>query len=211
LVDFNPGGDREDHWVVVKGKVNNSYIVQDPWPNPSEEYYFEAKYGDPARYIFAVRVYRGPKPGPPESDLELHKKVDEIAESLVKLEGTIKQNTNSLEGLSTSIDNVKRDTEELYKDREIITNIREEVVALETKVNESIKKQTTIETNLKTDIRKIYDFINKAIERVDQARGELAERVKKLEEQPVPVDNKKVKILIKLRNFIIGWIVKGGE
>jgi DNA-binding ferritin-like protein len=158
-----------------------------------------------------VRVYRGPKPGPPESDLELHKKVDEIAESLVKLEGTIKQNTNSLEGLSTSIDNVKRDTEELYKDREIITNIREEVVALETKVNESIKKQTTIETNLKTDIRKIYDFINKAIERVDQARGELAERVKKLEEQPVPVDNKKVKILIKLRNFIIGWIVKGGE
>lgn len=58
-VDFNPGGEVEQHWVLIKGKENDQYICQDPWPYPGEEYFFKARYGDPERYIFAIRAYRG--------------------------------------------------------------------------------------------------------------------------------------------------------
>lgn len=55
-VDFMPGGDVQEHWVLIKGKEGD-YIINDPYFG--EEYFFTAKYGDPSRYIFAVRVYRG--------------------------------------------------------------------------------------------------------------------------------------------------------
>lgn len=56
-VDFSPGGAVEEHWVLVKGKEGD-YLINDPWTG--EEYFFTAKYGDPKRYIFAIRAYRGP-------------------------------------------------------------------------------------------------------------------------------------------------------
>jgi len=55
-VDFVPGDKVQEHWVVVKGKEDD-YLINDPWTG--EEYFFKAKYGDPARFIFAIRAYRG--------------------------------------------------------------------------------------------------------------------------------------------------------
>ena len=58
-VDFTPGGEVNEHWVLVVGKETD-YIVNDPWTG--EEYYFAARYGDPSRYIFNIRAYRGQIP-----------------------------------------------------------------------------------------------------------------------------------------------------
>jgi len=57
LVDFSPKAGIQTHFVLIKGKENNSYLINDPWTG--EEYFFEAKYGDPATKIFGLRIYTG--------------------------------------------------------------------------------------------------------------------------------------------------------
>lgn len=74
LVDFSPGGERQDHWVLIKGKEGD-YIINDPWTG--EEYFFTAKYGDPSRYIFAIRVYRGKVEYEPSCEDKLKDKIVE--------------------------------------------------------------------------------------------------------------------------------------
>jgi hypothetical protein len=85
-VDFTPGGSVQEHWVLVKGKEGD-YIVQDPWPNPSEEYFFTARYGDPLRYILAIRAYRGPityEPTDADKISDLETKLQSVNEELAK-------------------------------------------------------------------------------------------------------------------------------
>lgn len=60
-VDFNPGGELNEHWVLIVGKDEaGSYLINDPWTG--ETYFFQSKYQDPARYIFQICAYRGPIP-----------------------------------------------------------------------------------------------------------------------------------------------------
>lgn len=56
-VDFSPEAGIQDHFVLIVGKESD-YLINDPWT--SETYWFTAKYGDPARYIFKIVAYRGP-------------------------------------------------------------------------------------------------------------------------------------------------------
>lgn len=66
-VDTNPMEPGEQmHFVVVIGKTEDGhYIINDPWTG--EEYFFDAKYGDPAKGIFGMRLISGPVPKPPET------------------------------------------------------------------------------------------------------------------------------------------------
>jgi len=57
LVDFSPKEGVQTHFVLIIGK-DKDYLINDPWTG--ETYWFEAKYGDPARYIFGLRLYSGP-------------------------------------------------------------------------------------------------------------------------------------------------------
>lgn len=62
-VDLNPMQQGADHFVVIVGKTeDNHYIINDPWTG--EEYFFDAKYGDPAKGIFGLRFINGPVPQP---------------------------------------------------------------------------------------------------------------------------------------------------
>ena len=58
MVDFNPSdADIDQHWVTIVGKQNGSYIINDPIDGARVT--FESRYGDPARYIFRIVVYKG--------------------------------------------------------------------------------------------------------------------------------------------------------
>ena len=58
LVDFSPTAGVQTHFVLVIGKTDDGhYLINDPWTG--ETYYFDAKYGDPSRYIYGLRIYEG--------------------------------------------------------------------------------------------------------------------------------------------------------
>lgn len=55
-VDMNPSTPAlDEHWVLVKGKVAGSYIINDPWTG--EEIEFEKLYGDPKTGVRIVCTY----------------------------------------------------------------------------------------------------------------------------------------------------------
>lgn len=57
-VDYNPATlPVNEHWVLVIGKEGNSYIINDPIDGARVK--FESRYGQPARYIFRIAVYKG--------------------------------------------------------------------------------------------------------------------------------------------------------
>jgi len=133
-------------------------------------------------------------------DLELHKKVDELAEKVVQLTTNLNLLTEKAEKLTDQIDNVKKDTEEIYKDRDEIVVIKEKLTTLDGKVEMSLAKQTSIETELKTDLRALGDL-------TDGKLAELAKRIKVLEDRPIPTDDK-IKIIQKFGPYFIGKIIK---
>lgn len=59
LVDFSPTAGVQTHFVLIIGKEND-YLINDPWTG--ETYFFTAKYGDPAKFIFGLRLYSGKVP-----------------------------------------------------------------------------------------------------------------------------------------------------
>lgn len=60
-VDFDTSDeDVDQHWVVIIGKENGQYIIHDPWDG--QKVSFKSRYGDPARYIFRIVVWKGTPP-----------------------------------------------------------------------------------------------------------------------------------------------------
>ena len=55
-VDLNPATSvLDEHWVLIVGKVNGSYIINDPWYGT--QFKFEDKYGNPATGVRIVCTY----------------------------------------------------------------------------------------------------------------------------------------------------------
>jgi hypothetical protein len=140
-----------------------------------------------------------PSPTPPTTDLDLHKKIDELNEKVVGLVNEVKSLQDKQSGFNLAIDNVKKDTEELYKDRDIITTIKENTTAIEGRLESSIAKQTTIETNLKQALRTLGD-------ETATKYDELVKRVKVLEGSVVASQG--ISILAKFGQLFIGRIKK---
>lgn len=58
MVDFSPTTGVQTHFVLIIGKTDDGhYIINDPWNG--ETYFFDAKYGDPSKYIYGLRIYEG--------------------------------------------------------------------------------------------------------------------------------------------------------
>lgn len=58
MVDFAPTAGVQTHFVLIIGKTDDGhYIINDPWNG--ETYFFDAKYGDPSKYIYGLRIYEG--------------------------------------------------------------------------------------------------------------------------------------------------------
>jgi GH25 family lysozyme M1 (1,4-beta-N-acetylmuramidase) len=92
-VDYNPSdADIDQHWVVIKGKRNGSYIINDPIDGLERT--FESKYGDPQRYIFRIVVYKGTPATLPEETPLYRVRVRSGVTSLIIRTAPIVSSTN---------------------------------------------------------------------------------------------------------------------
>lgn len=62
LVDFDKATQGlQSHFVLIIGKEGSDYLINDPEsPPPGETYFFSAKYGEPSKGIYGLRLYSGP-------------------------------------------------------------------------------------------------------------------------------------------------------
>ena len=140
-----------------------------------------------------------PIPTHPPEDLNLQKKIDELNEKIASLSGLVNQVKDRQDKLSDAVDNVKKDTEEIYKDRDEIVVIKEKLTVIDGKVENSSAKQTTIETNLKQEIRSLK-------EESEEDTNIIFRRIKILEEKPT-VLGEDVKI-VTFGKWLIGKFTK---
>ena len=174
MVDFdaNPATTGDWHFVLIIGKENDSYLINDPWTG--ETYFFEAKYGDPARMIYGLRIYKG-KEVPNGTNLE-----DQLSDCKVSLEST----TEALAGKTLEVDNFRKRLEAQERDNKDLTNqILEARGQRDTAVREKNELEKTAE-NLETKVKELEEGIKTLEETVKALREELkapvASRIKQL-------------------------------
>jgi len=206
-VDASPVAGLQEHWVLAIGydDATKELLIFDPWDKA--EYWFSAKYGDPSRLIYKIVVYKAPLPQPSPStspteaqdnDLEQEKRMNELTEKVVANTNELRILKDKIESLDLVIGNIKVDTTELYRDREVLTAIKEQLTVVDGKVETNLAKQTTIETSLRQEIRAFGCSFDAKIQALSQ-------RIKVLEERPVPLDNT-IKIKLKVGRWFIGKI-----
>jgi len=85
-VDFDPKPGVQTHYVVIFGKEGDDYYLADPWFN--DVALFKGRYGDPAKAIYAIRMYDVPLTPPAKPEVEeLRKKVEELSKEVGTLAG----------------------------------------------------------------------------------------------------------------------------
>lgn len=64
-VDLNPNQPGADHFILLIGKTEDGhYLAYDPWFKDEDAIFFDARYGDPVKGIFGLRLITGPVPQP---------------------------------------------------------------------------------------------------------------------------------------------------
>jgi hypothetical protein len=129
-VDLNPNQAGADHFVVIFGKTeDNHYLAYDPWFKDEDAIFFDARYGEPSKGIFGLRLISGPVPQPPETppDVEgLKQQVDTLKQNIDDVRTALK-----LPPQSDMSDLTKRVVELLGKESEYIDHLKEEATNLE--------------------------------------------------------------------------------
>lgn len=92
-VDLNPNQTGPDHFILIIGKTEDGhYLCYDPWFKDEDAIFFDARYGEPSKGIYGLRLVTGPVPQPevqqPTTDNlktqieQLSRTIDDIKESL---------------------------------------------------------------------------------------------------------------------------------
>ena len=93
-VDLNPNQAGPDHFILIMGKTEDEhYLAYDPWYKDEDAIFFDARYGEPAKGIFGLRLITGPipQPEPPKPDIEgLKQQVDTLKQQLDDIRTTLK-------------------------------------------------------------------------------------------------------------------------
>jgi len=110
LVDGSPAEGVQTHFVLIIGKSDDGhYLINDPWTG--ETYFFHAKYGDPAKYIFGLRLYDGtPKDETSEED-----KINDLNDSLKSCNTDLSKKAEEVAGLRVDLETQERDNSDLAK------------------------------------------------------------------------------------------------
>lgn len=171
-VDFDPKPGVQTHYVVIFGKEGDDYYLADPWYN--DVALFKGRYGDPAKAIYAIRMYDGPlSPAPtPDPCADLRTKCEELARENQRLEKELKssqevqqQTAASLSEISSQLAQKTKEAEkwqeelasckdELAKKEETIANLERRISSRDNRIAELEKERT--------DYRGYYE---KALER----------------------------------------------
>jgi len=97
-----------DHFVLIIGKTDDGhYIINDPWEG--ETYYFDAKYGDPAKYIFGLRIYDGT----PKDTNNHNDTIDELTGKLSSCNTALSEKSAECARLIEDLATQERDNQEL--------------------------------------------------------------------------------------------------
>ncbi|MDD4957686.1 MAG: C39 family peptidase [Candidatus Omnitrophica bacterium] len=92
-VDFDPKPGVQTHFVVIFGKDERGYYIADPWYNDIA--LLNERYGDPAKAIYAIRMYDGPLSPLSASNPDL----DSLKKRLEEIEASVRTLRNDLSGL----------------------------------------------------------------------------------------------------------------
>jgi tetrahydromethanopterin S-methyltransferase subunit G len=115
-VDFDPKAGVQTHFVVIFGKEGEDYYIADPWYN--DVALFSERYGDPAKAIYAIRMYDGPLTPPQASNQELDllkKRLEEIEASVRTLRGDLSELLGQMESWQEWRDTANDRLDELEK------------------------------------------------------------------------------------------------
>ena len=171
-VDFDPKPGVQTHFVVIFGKKGDDYYLADPWFN--DVALFKGRYGDPAKAIYAIRMYDGPlSPAPapdPCADLrikceELEKENQRLAKELKASQEVQQQTAASLSEISSQL---AQRTKELEK-WQSVANVANQTIAEKEEAIAKLEKRVSSRDNRiaelekeRTDYRGYYE---KALER----------------------------------------------
>jgi len=108
LVDFSPTAGVQTHFVLIIGKADDgAYHICDPWHG--DEQFFHARYGDPARFIYGLRLYNGqPKNGASDED-----KISDLTDSLTSCNEDLAKKAKEVSGLTVELETQERDNKDL--------------------------------------------------------------------------------------------------
>ena len=168
-VDFSTRAGLQTHFVLIIGKdEQGEYLINDPYTG--ECYFFSAKYGDPARYIYGLRLFTGPikEDTSDENKIkDLENKVKNQAEQILELSTTV----GVLDGELTSQEQENtRINKSLIEAREEKATLFREKENLEREVAKYIKRVLELNESreaLRTKLRALEDISVEALSASD--------------------------------------------
>ena len=171
-VDFSPTAGVQSHFVLIIGKENDSYLINDPWTG--ETYFFEAKYGDPARNIYGLRLYSGEV-----------KEVEDDKDKIKDLEAQSQALSKQLEESSATIGILQGEIEKANAEND---RLAKEVFAARAERRQAVREKEELE-------RKVAGLEDKLSGQKDTV-SRLREELKALKDRAVE-DMKAVDLIIR--------------
>jgi hypothetical protein len=165
LVDFdlNPATSIQTHFVLIVGKTEDGhYLINDPWTG--EIYYFDAKYGEPAKYIYGLRIYDGN----PKEETNCQDKIDDLTGKVASCNQALSEKSSEVARLTEDLAEQERDNqnlaEQLVKARGERDTLSWEKEQLEIKIKslqENIEKLESSVTSKEEAIKALkIDLVN---------------------------------------------------
>lgn len=106
--DTNPSTKEDWHYILIIGKTDDGhYIINDPWTG--ETYFFDAKYGEPSRFIYGLRIYEGT----PKEDTNLEDKVNDLSDKLSSCNTMLAEKTLEANNSRTELEVQEKDNADL--------------------------------------------------------------------------------------------------
>jgi len=109
-VDFdnNPSTKGDSHFVLIIGKTDDGhYIINDPWEG--ETYFFDAKYGEPSKGIYGLRIYEGI----PKETASFEDKINDLTDKLTSCNTALSEKSAETARLVEDLATQERDNKDL--------------------------------------------------------------------------------------------------
>lgn len=192
-VDFSPDAGLQDHWVLIIGKENNSYLINDPWSG--EQYYFEAKYGDPVTQIYKIVAYRGKV----DNSFKLYqggvliKEYDLNPDDLISdLKASLQTANDQLANKSLELNALRGELEKQESDN---VDLSDQLLASRQEKNDAVRQ-------LKIETEKV-ESLQRSIEVLQGEKTRLLDDLAVLHASKFP--------RLTFWGWLVYWFVKGGE
>ena len=203
-VDASPTAGLQEHWIKAIGydDTTREFLVFDPWDKA--EYWFRAKYGDPATKIFKIVVYKGPVVVEEEHYTVNYKgqvlatyetnPIDKISQLDKELQGcreNLAQEIQNNATLQASLTQQEKDNAELITARQAVEKERDNAKSELKEVQGWAKDILGIEPCVASNFR----AVSRALQRLTDENNDLKEKLEQVEQ--------KYKVLFRVGKYYI--------